>query len=252
MRTGLGSIYLSSSYSSLKYFNSVRRSLLRSGLAEVEARWVSSVFSGLVAINVEIVMGANSFALGSSMGVNVEKPSGGLINGTTNRANIDMIKLRWGSKSSGHGLNIGEKALVERENVGLELTKSDLYPNFIKDLTAKGMGLRVVDSLTGNHHEDDFTPLETIRRVEILYTESELNTIQAMAKEDAFLVGDFEMVYVLTTPISELMEDDTVEAIRLMQSHGGLILVPQLMFVKIAAGLRHESVEDGSVLYMGD
>ncbi|GJX39006.1 hypothetical protein Tco_0252309 [Tanacetum coccineum] len=29
---------------------------------------------------------------------------------------------------------------------------------------AKGVGLRVADSHTGNHHEDDFTPLETIQR----------------------------------------------------------------------------------------
>ncbi|GJS81019.1 hypothetical protein Tco_0747560 [Tanacetum coccineum] len=28
----------------------------------------------------------------------------------------------------------------------------------------KGVGLRVADSHTGNHPEDDFTPLETIRR----------------------------------------------------------------------------------------
>nr|GEY14550.1 zinc finger, CCHC-type [Tanacetum cinerariifolium] len=37
-----------------------------------------------------------------------------------------------------------------------------------------------------------------------------------------------------------------------MQLHGGLILMSQLMFVKIVDGLRHEPVEDGSVLYMGD
>nr|GEU35726.1 zinc finger, CCHC-type [Tanacetum cinerariifolium] len=73
-----------------------------------------------------------------------------------------------------------------------------------------------------------------------------------MVEEDAFLVDDFEVVYVLTTPMSELMEDDTVEAIRLMQLHGGLILVPRLMFLKIVVGLRHESIEDRSVLYMGD
>ncbi|GJZ99405.1 hypothetical protein Tco_0671956 [Tanacetum coccineum] len=30
--------------------------------------------------------------------------------------------------------------------------------------TAKGVGLRVASSHTGNHHEDDFTPLETIQR----------------------------------------------------------------------------------------
>ncbi|GJR09790.1 putative reverse transcriptase domain-containing protein [Tanacetum coccineum] len=56
------------------------------------------------------------------------------------------------------------KALVERENVGFDLTKSDICPSFVKDHTTKGMGLRMVDSHTGNHREHDFTPLETIRR----------------------------------------------------------------------------------------
>ncbi|GJS96645.1 hypothetical protein Tco_0803613 [Tanacetum coccineum] len=63
-----------------------------------------------------------------------------------------------------HDLYFGEKALVERENVGFDLTKSDLYPSFVEDLTAKGVGLHMAGSHTGNHHEDDFTPLETIRR----------------------------------------------------------------------------------------
>nr|GEU39949.1 hypothetical protein [Tanacetum cinerariifolium] len=36
------------------------------------------------------------------------------------------------------------KALVEKENVGFDLTKSDLYLSFIEDLTAKGMGLRAL------------------------------------------------------------------------------------------------------------
>ncbi|GJV44806.1 hypothetical protein Tco_1429342 [Tanacetum coccineum] len=31
--------------------------------------------------------------------------------------------------------------------------------------TAKGVGLRVADSHTGNHPEDGFTPLKTIRRL---------------------------------------------------------------------------------------
>ncbi|GKE40456.1 hypothetical protein Tco_1463861, partial [Tanacetum coccineum] len=31
--------------------------------------------------------------------------------------------------------------------------------------TAKGVGLRMADSRTGNHSEDDFTPLKTIRRL---------------------------------------------------------------------------------------
>nr|GEV30146.1 hypothetical protein [Tanacetum cinerariifolium] len=63
-----------------------------------------------------------------------------------------------------HDLYLGGKALVERENVGLDLTKSDICPSIVEDLTAKGVGLRVADSHTSNHHEDGFTPLETIRR----------------------------------------------------------------------------------------
>ncbi|GKD76757.1 hypothetical protein Tco_1339378, partial [Tanacetum coccineum] len=61
-------------------------------------------------------------------------------------------------------LYLGGKALAERENMGFDLTKFDLCPSFVEDLTAKGVGLRVTDSHTGNHRKDDFTPLETIRR----------------------------------------------------------------------------------------
>nr|GEW16128.1 RNA-directed DNA polymerase homolog [Tanacetum cinerariifolium] len=53
---------------------------------------------------------------------------------------------------------------TERDNIGFDLTKSDLCPSFVEDLITKGVGLRVVDSYTGNHREDDFTLLETIRR----------------------------------------------------------------------------------------
>ncbi|GJT71861.1 hypothetical protein Tco_1031147 [Tanacetum coccineum] len=63
-----------------------------------------------------------------------------------------------------YNLYLGGKALVERENVGFDLTKFDLCPSFIKDLTAKGVDLCMADSHTGNHREDDFIPLETIRR----------------------------------------------------------------------------------------
>nr|GFA10749.1 hypothetical protein [Tanacetum cinerariifolium] len=63
-----------------------------------------------------------------------------------------------------HDLYLGGKALVERENVGFDLTNSYLYPSFVKVLTAKSVGLHVADSHTGNHCENDFMPLETIRR----------------------------------------------------------------------------------------
>ncbi|GKE29161.1 hypothetical protein Tco_1444545, partial [Tanacetum coccineum] len=61
-----------------------------------------------------------------------------------------------------HDLCLGGKALAGRENVGFDLTKSDLCLSFVKDLIMKGVGLRVADSHTGNHREDGFTPLETI------------------------------------------------------------------------------------------
>nr|GEV89601.1 hypothetical protein [Tanacetum cinerariifolium] len=56
------------------------------------------------------------------------------------------------------------KALVERNNMGFDLTKSDLYPSFFEDLTTKGVGLREANFHTGIHREDGFTPLETIQR----------------------------------------------------------------------------------------
>ncbi|GJV35646.1 DNA helicase, partial [Tanacetum coccineum] len=63
-----------------------------------------------------------------------------------------------------HDLYLGEKALVERENVGFDLTKSDLCPCFVEVHTTKYVGLLMADSHTGNHREDNFMPLETIRR----------------------------------------------------------------------------------------
>ncbi|GKD64370.1 hypothetical protein Tco_1306478, partial [Tanacetum coccineum] len=47
-----------------------------------------------------------------------------------------------------HDLYLGGKALVERENVGFDLTKSNLCPSLVEDLTAKGVGLRLADSHT--------------------------------------------------------------------------------------------------------
>nr|GEX89723.1 zinc finger, CCHC-type [Tanacetum cinerariifolium] len=61
-----------------------------------------------------------------------------------------------------HGLYFGRKIPIEMENVGL--TNGPL-PYFCRRPTAKGVGLRVADSRTGNHSKDDFMPLETIRRL---------------------------------------------------------------------------------------
>ncbi|GJT51526.1 hypothetical protein Tco_0977683 [Tanacetum coccineum] len=43
--------------------------------------------------------------------------------------------------------------------------RGDSWGYFRRRPTAKGVGLRVADSHTGNHPEDGFTPLETIRRL---------------------------------------------------------------------------------------
>ncbi|GKB44733.1 hypothetical protein Tco_0889675 [Tanacetum coccineum] len=51
--------------------------------------------------------------------------------------------LRWISRLVYHDLYLGGKALVERENVDFGLTKSVLYPSFVEDHTAKGVGIRV-------------------------------------------------------------------------------------------------------------
>nr|GEW59356.1 hypothetical protein [Tanacetum cinerariifolium] len=56
------------------------------------------------------------------------------------------------------------KSLDNVENVGFDPVKCYLYPSFIEGHIAKGVGLRVENSHTGNHREDDFTPLETIQR----------------------------------------------------------------------------------------
>ncbi|GJY66359.1 hypothetical protein Tco_0468597 [Tanacetum coccineum] len=63
-----------------------------------------------------------------------------------------------------HDLYLGGKDLVYRENMGLDLTKSDLCPSFVEDYPMKGVGLRVADSHTSNHCKCGFTPLETIQR----------------------------------------------------------------------------------------
>ncbi|GJY45555.1 putative reverse transcriptase domain-containing protein [Tanacetum coccineum] len=65
------------------------RGIMGSGLVEMEARCVSGVFSGVVAINTEEVIGGSSLALGL-----------GPIDGATDCANMDTIRLRWGLKSS--------------------------------------------------------------------------------------------------------------------------------------------------------
>ncbi|GJT29467.1 hypothetical protein Tco_0909742 [Tanacetum coccineum] len=56
------------------------------------------------------------------------------------------------------------ESLGREENVGFDLVRYYLCPSSIEGGTAEGVGLQVANSHTGNHREDDFTPLETIRR----------------------------------------------------------------------------------------
>ncbi|GJT21618.1 hypothetical protein Tco_0891555 [Tanacetum coccineum] len=74
-----------------------------------------------------------------------------------------------------HGLSIektrrllvgeGDSLLRYSEVPDLRKRKSGKTAKFFRRPTAKGVGLRLADSHTGNHPEDDFTPLETIRRL---------------------------------------------------------------------------------------
>ncbi|GKG18304.1 hypothetical protein Tco_0372602, partial [Tanacetum coccineum] len=50
------------------------------------------------------------------------------------------------------------------ENIGFDLVRCYLCPSSIEGYTARGVGLRVENFHTGKHRDDDFTPLETIRR----------------------------------------------------------------------------------------
>ncbi|GJX04566.1 reverse transcriptase domain-containing protein [Tanacetum coccineum] len=109
-------------------------------------------------VNAVLVKGVSLFALELGRGVRVEKPR---VVSFLSRLSHQKRVIR---RLMHHDLYLRGKALVERENVGFDLTKSDLYPSFVEDLTVKGVGLRVADSHIGNHREDDFTPLETIRR----------------------------------------------------------------------------------------
>ncbi|GJV85188.1 ribonuclease H-like domain-containing protein [Tanacetum coccineum] len=54
-----------------------------------------------------------------------------------------------------HDLYLGRKALVERENVGFDLTKSYLYPSLVEGHTVKGVRLRVMDSHIGEAFEPE-------------------------------------------------------------------------------------------------
>nr|GFA16627.1 hypothetical protein [Tanacetum cinerariifolium] len=59
------------------------------------------------------------------------------------------------------GQGIAHRPVIMRVSYDL---RGDLGGYYRRRPPTKGVGLHVADSHTGNHPEDDFTPLETIRR----------------------------------------------------------------------------------------
>ncbi|GJW05927.1 hypothetical protein Tco_1568350 [Tanacetum coccineum] len=144
---------------------SPRHTPQRSGLAEVDARLISGVLSGDLVVNVEAIMGGSLPTFIPGKRVIVEKPSG------------------------------GESSLLL-----IMPEKCYLCPSFIEGHTAKGVGLRVVNSHIGTYREDDFTPLETIRRAktqDLLITISELKEKLKSFEKGKFVNLKFDKPLVL-------------------------------------------------------
>ncbi|GJZ94647.1 hypothetical protein Tco_0666850 [Tanacetum coccineum] len=101
----------------------------------------------------------------------VEKPGGGVIslpfvmpekNDQDSKGSKSSCDGCWVAKSRITCVNTnGNTMLSEVHGVSLRITSN---VRFRRRPPAKGIGLRVADSHTGNHSEDDFTSLETIRR----------------------------------------------------------------------------------------
>ncbi|GJZ86726.1 hypothetical protein Tco_0658336 [Tanacetum coccineum] len=104
----------------------------------------------------EVVMGGNSLVLTFYMGIGVEKPGGGVIS----------LSFVMPEKHDQASMGIDNKnentTLSEAQGVSLQITSGVRIIR--RRPPAKVVGLRVADSHTGNHREDDFTPLKTIRR----------------------------------------------------------------------------------------
>ncbi|GJS41687.1 zinc finger, CCHC-type containing protein [Tanacetum coccineum] len=126
-------------------------------ISEVDARLASGVLSGDLVVNVEAVMGGSSPTFGPGKRVSVEKPSGG-----ESSLPLVMPEKQWITGVCVPQSLSWRESLDRVEKVAFDLVKCYLCTSFIEGNTAKDVGLRVADSHTGNHREDDFTPLETI------------------------------------------------------------------------------------------
>nr|GEU79771.1 retrovirus-related Pol polyprotein from transposon TNT 1-94 [Tanacetum cinerariifolium] len=161
-----------------------------SGLFQVDAQFVSGAFLGVSTVKVEAVIGGSLLALGPGKGVRVEKPGGGVISLTFASMEIEEFlrcMLDVESRLTCDNIN-GNTMLSEAQGVSLRITsgvrrnrmEKGIAPKPVivevfhdlrgdcrvvyHDLCWRGVGIQVVSSHTGNHCEDDFMPIETIRR----------------------------------------------------------------------------------------
>ncbi|GJR98623.1 hypothetical protein Tco_0270797 [Tanacetum coccineum] len=89
-----------------------------------------------------------------------------------------------------------KESLVERENMGLDLTNSDLCPSFIEDHLAKGMGLHVADSHNGNHRKGGFTPLVPRDELSQLVTEYDIpQDVRVLLPKRTQMIFDAPLAY---------------------------------------------------------
>ncbi|GJS51744.1 hypothetical protein Tco_0625106 [Tanacetum coccineum] len=97
-------------------------------------------------------MGGNSLVLTFGMGIGVEKPGGSVIS-------LSFVM----PKKCENRMRRGLTQIPVNVGASHDL-RGDSRNCFRRRPPAKGVGLHMADSHTGNHREDDFMPLETIRR----------------------------------------------------------------------------------------
>ncbi|GKA61131.1 hypothetical protein Tco_0760538, partial [Tanacetum coccineum] len=110
--------------------------------------------------------------------------------------------------------------------MGLDLVKCYLCTSFIEGHIAKGVGFRVADFHTGNYREDDFMPLETIRKFLSVIGSRSLS--DSKGKLSSRIGRFFKAIVVVLSPEKELLSPLC----------GLVSSSPPFIFFKIAASLR--------------